>query len=84
VQRDLLNKVEPTLAPFTSNPELRAQFKHWSAVTDEFHKQIKQQPPSEAKDQWQKRYYRGLDMKGCPAANHQTKLRLNSFSDGSS
>jgi hypothetical protein len=84
VERDVLNKIEPKSAPLASNPTLRDEFKHWSSVTDEFHQNIKTRPPSEAKDQWQKRYYRGLDMKGCPAANHQAKLRLNPFSNESS
>ena len=79
IERDILSHVEPKIAPLSSNPDLHQQFRNWSAVTDEFHKKMRIAPPSEAKDQWQKRYYRGLDMKECPMPNHQTKLRLKSF-----
>jgi hypothetical protein len=82
IQRNVLNDVAPTIKPMASNPDLHQQFREWSAVTDQFHEKMRKAPPSQAKDQWQKRYYRGIDMKGCPAADHQSKIRLQPFSDG--
>ena len=40
-------------------------------------------PDSEAsREQWQRGYFRGVDVHGCPAEAHRVKLRLPDFVRG--
>jgi hypothetical protein len=83
VQRDALERMEPKLVPIESNPELGAQFTAWTQSRNSFQAEVAKKPPSAPTDQWQKRYYRGLDMKnraGTP--DHHAKLRLKPFEPG--
>lgn len=83
VQRGALDKFNPRFAPLSSAPALAQQFADWSCSRDAFQADIKRNPPRKPGDQWQKRYYRGADMRDAEGApDHQTKLRLKPFADG--
>jgi len=82
VQRGLLDKVEPEFHLLSSAPALQAQYDAWSRERDKFNDRLTVTGSAEQKERWQKRYYRGLDMKGKPGiADHEAKLRLPEFAD---
>lgn len=83
VQRDALERMEPKFVPLSANPDLERQFAAWSRSRDTFQADVKEKPPASTSDQWQKRYYRGLNMDDRQGvADHQAKLRLKAFADG--
>jgi hypothetical protein len=80
VRRGYLEEITPSLVPMAADPELLDQFKTWSRSRDEFHARMVREPPQAASDRWQKHYYRGVDAVGRQGSDdHQSKLRLNSF-----
>jgi len=81
VQRGEIDQWEPEILPMRENPDLLRQFTAWSASRDAFHARQARDQPSVAADKWQKDYFRGLDMDGHEADEHQTKLRLCPFKD---
>jgi hypothetical protein len=83
VQRAALERMDPKLVPLSANPDLLRQFDAWSASRSAFQSQVAKEPPKTASDQWQKRYYRGLDMDDRQGiADHHSKLRLKPFVPG--
>jgi hypothetical protein len=82
-QRDALERMNPKFVPLSDNPEAARQFAAWSESRNSFQAKVAEKPPSAPTDQWQKRYYRGLDMDDKPGvADHQAKLRLKPFVQG--
>jgi hypothetical protein len=83
VQRDALERMQPKLVPLDTNPDLAEQFAAWSRSRNSFQAAVAQQAPAAPTDQWQKRYYRGLDMDNrAGAPDHRAKLRLKPFEPG--
>jgi hypothetical protein len=80
VQRGVLNGVRPRLLPMSENPELQQQYREWSESRRGFNDDLKK-PQSDAQLQkWQKRYFRGVDMREAEGtADHQSKLRVRPF-----
>ena len=79
-ERDALERMNPKFVALEDDPEAASQFAAWSKSRNEFHAAVAERPPSAARDQWQKRYYRGLDMHDRPGArDHRAKLRLKPF-----
>jgi hypothetical protein len=82
-QRDALERMNPKLVPLNDNPDAARQFAAWSQSRNSFQAKVAEKPPSAATDQWQKRYYRGLDMDDKPGVpDHRAKLRLKPFVEG--
>lgn len=80
VERGLVERVHPRIAPIDEAPELKARFEQWSASRDAFQAQVSAHPPDAPSERWQKFYYRGSDAAGAPGPNdHQAKLRLGEF-----
>lgn len=80
VERGLLERFRPRMAPISEAPDLGRQFDAWSTSRDAFHAQMKAETPARKSDTWQKLYYRGLDSDGEPGApDHRAKLRLAEF-----
>jgi hypothetical protein len=80
VQRGALERMNPKLVALNHNPEAARQFAAWSESRNSFQAQVAEKPPSASTDQWQKRYYRGLDMDDKPGVpDHQAKLHLRPF-----
>ena len=75
--------MNPKFVPLNDNPEAARQFAEWSRSRDAFQAEVAKKPPSSNSDQWQKRYYRGLDMDDKPGVpDHRAKLRLKPFVTG--
>jgi hypothetical protein len=83
VQRNVLEQIEPKFLPMESEPELLRQFQDWSRSRLQFQASVQAHVPAAASDKWQKRYYRGIDMKDQPGVgDHRAKLRLKPFVSG--
>jgi hypothetical protein len=81
--RDALERMDPKFVPLNDNPDAARQFAAWSRSRDSFQAQVAEKPPLSGSDQWQKRYYRGLDMDDKPGVpDHRAKLRLKPFVKG--
>jgi hypothetical protein len=81
--RDALERMNPKFVPLNDNPDAARQFAEWSQSRNSFQAEVAEKPPASGSDQWQKRYYRGLDMDdkaGVP--DHRAKLRLKPFVTG--
>ena len=82
-QRDALERMNPKFVPLNDNPDAARQFAEWRRSRNSFQANVAKNPPTSGADQWQKRYYRGLDMddkSGVP--DHRAKLRLKPFVQG--
>jgi len=80
VERALLEKVQPRLAPMAADPALAERFAAWSQARDAFHRQMAKVPPATPSDKWQKHYYRGVGVEGRALVDdHLAKLRLQPF-----
>jgi hypothetical protein len=77
VQRGVLRDIDPVIAPLEG--DVAEQFAAWSKSRDEFHAEMAQNPPRSPNEKWQKRYYRGIDMRDVKAEGHEAKLRLKNF-----
>jgi hypothetical protein len=83
VQRGRIEAFQPRFAALAGDPDLAGQFADWNASRTAFHQRMTDTPSADAAGKWQKFYYRGTDAAGCPgAADHQTKLRVKPFADG--
>jgi hypothetical protein len=83
VQRDALERMNPKFVALNDNPEAARQFAEWSQSRNAFQAKVAEEPPATNTDQWQKRYYRGLDMDDKPGVpDHQARLRLKPFVPG--
>jgi Family of unknown function (DUF6065) len=81
--RDALERMDPKFVPLNDNPDAARQFAAWSQSRNSFQAAVAEKPPSSGSGQWQKRYYRGLDMDDKPGvADHRAKLRLKPFVAG--
>jgi hypothetical protein len=81
--RGALEQMEPKFVPLKDNPETMRQFTEWTHSRDAFQQEVARSSPASGSDQWQKRYYRGLDMDDKPGVrDHCVKLRLRPFIDG--
>ncbi len=80
IERQLVERVRPRIAPIETAPELKRQFDAWSASRDRFQAEVRRNPPTAPADKWQKLYYRGVDADGAPGCpDHRAKLRLPEF-----
>jgi hypothetical protein len=80
VQRGVLETIEPRFVPIENEAELKADFELWSVKRDEFHVAMRDNPPAQPADKWQKNYYRGVDPHGKQRIeDHKSKLRLAPF-----
>lgn len=80
VQRGILEQFEPKFVPFEEAPDVARQFHSWGESRTAFQAAVAKCPPAAPKDQWQKRYFRGVDMEDGVAEDHCTRLRLKPFS----
>jgi Family of unknown function (DUF6065) len=80
VQRTVLEQIRPRLLPLESEPEQAAHYAAWNNSRLEWLERMKRERPVRPVDQWQKRYYRGVDMTDQEVApDHRAKLRLAPF-----
>ncbi|WP_293977491.1 DUF6065 family protein [Sphingomonas sp.] len=82
VSRRAIEATEPSFHAIEDAPELKAMFEAWSISRDAFHRQMRETPPQDPAEKWQKLYYRGIQPDGQPgASDHQIKLRPQQFVD---
>lgn len=74
-----LDEMTPKYLPLEAAPELMEQFQAWCRSRSEFQAEVAKNPPSTPSAKWQKRYYRGIDMRDRNFAEHQAKLRVKPF-----
>jgi hypothetical protein len=80
VQRTVLEQITPRCLPMESEPQLEAHFATWNNSRLEWLERMKRERPVRPVDQWQKRYYRGIDMTDQEVVpDHLAKLRLARF-----
>jgi hypothetical protein len=81
VQRTVLETVRPRFLPIEAEPQLADHHAIWHQSRKEFlEKMQRERNPVAPVDQWQKRYYRGVDMLDLPVVpDHRAKLRLEPF-----
>ena len=81
VQRAVLETVAPRFRPIESEPQLAAHYAVWVQSRVDFNKMLReldQRLPTA--QQWQRRYFRGLDMTEQPVVtDHLSKLRTAPF-----
>ncbi len=80
IERGLIERTRPRIAPIEEAPALRQAFEEWSDSRDRFQAEMRVNPPDKPADCWQKYYYRGISASGAPgAADHQAKLHVRPF-----
>jgi hypothetical protein len=80
IQRTVLETIAPRFESLDADPALRERFFAWSRARDAFQASVAKSPPRTRADQWQKHYYRGVDVAGeALAVDHRAKLRLAAF-----
>jgi hypothetical protein len=80
IERAALERVEPELRLLSETSELKQEFDRWTRTRSQFNADLKEPGSTARSDEWQKRYYRGLDSKGRRATkDHRTRLRLLPF-----
>jgi len=79
-RRGELEEFVPRLAPIDCAPdELRASYDAWRAGRRDFLADLTRPGSAAVQAGWQKDYFRGLGPDGSTAADHQTRMRLRSF-----
>jgi hypothetical protein len=80
VQRAVLEHITPRFLQLESEPQLAGHYATWNNSRAAFLEALRREKPVLPVDQWQKRYYRGIDMTDqAVAPDHRAKLRLAPF-----
>ena len=81
-QRGLIDRVEPEIVDFDSDPETKARYEAWGRSRAQFLEDLKKPDSQAVQDKWQKMYYRGVMPEGGdPQTTHQIKLQPRPFED---
>ena len=83
LQRALLEQVQARWRPISETPDLADQHQRWNASRGHFLAELPDPESAAAREQWQRGYFRGVDLHGCPAKEHRVKLRLPGFTRAS-
>ena len=83
LQRALLEQVQARWRPISETPDLADQHQRWTASRGHFLQELPDPESAAAREQWQRGYFRGVDLHGCPAKEHRVKLRLPGFTRAS-
>jgi hypothetical protein len=73
IRLDLFGDVQAEMKKIDENPELKEKFQAWSKSRAEFNKN-----PRES-GEWQKNYFKGVDLEGKKAENHKTNPNVPEF-----
>jgi len=79
-RRGELESVLPSFKDIAKEPELNARHEEWLQSREQFLKDLDVPGSSARQTTWQKHYFHGGSPGGLQAPEHQTKLRLKSFS----
>jgi hypothetical protein len=82
VARGVVDTIEPEIRPMASDPELAEAYQGWVADRMSFSREMREPGTRANKEQWQKKYMRGLLPDGRSADGaHQTKVRPRPFAE---
>lgn len=74
VKLDVFDDMESAeIIPIEDNPELYGEYKEWSESRLQFNKKTR------ASDEWQKNYFKGVNLKGEKIEDHRTKPNVPNF-----
>ena len=82
VARGMLEKVDPEVHDLTEQPELESSYFAWARSRAHFNADLDDPTSTARRDEWQKRYFRGLgpdDVRAVATNEHRTALRLKDF-----
>lgn len=80
VPRNIVDKVDPTIRPLSSEPELCEMTTAWLQSKTEFNKALANHDALVTQQAWQKHYFQGVYPDGTQtSADHQTKIRAKPF-----
>ena len=82
LHRPLLHDARAEWRPLSETPELESQYRRWTQSRGHFLDELPDPDSAAAREQWQRGYFRGVDVDGCPAKEHRVKLRLPDFTRG--
>jgi hypothetical protein len=75
VRMDAFQDLQPELRNINDNPELKQKYQDWSSDRSKFLKGHRE------KGDWQKTYFKGVDLLGNKEENHKTNPNVPNFSD---
>ena len=78
-RRGELEEFAPQIVPISDDPALETAHAHWGESRDRFNEARKVPESEAAKEAWQKHYFQGNTPDGGVAPEHQTRLRLQEF-----
>jgi hypothetical protein len=82
-RRGELEAFRPEIREVEADPEIARGYRAWSQSREQFLAGLKE-PQSEAiRQSWEKHYFRGTAPSGAQAPEHQVKLKLREFEEGS-
>jgi hypothetical protein len=80
IRRGELETVEPELRQMSDAPDLKKMYEAWQQSRLTFNADLKQPGSPAQAQQWQKMYYRGVDIEGrLGTEDHRTRQRLKPF-----
>ncbi|HEX6290597.1 MAG TPA: DUF6065 family protein [Herpetosiphonaceae bacterium] len=82
-RRGELEAFRPEIHDIASAPAIHAGYRQWLGSREQFLAGLKLPTVRSAKDAWQKHYFQGTSPGGDHAPEHQVKLQLHPFDDGS-
>jgi hypothetical protein len=80
-QRGYIESFDPRVRDVRDDPQTAIAYQKWAASRSSFIEAVKSPESLAAQEKWQKHYFKGLDIDGRPAAEHQSKLELKEFED---
>jgi LPS sulfotransferase NodH len=81
VRRGDLERFAPELLPLSSDPDIEAKYKAWSASRSLFNADLRVAGSPAQKAGWQRDYVQGRTTRGESAPEHQTAIALRGFDD---
>ena len=82
IRRGELESFLPQQRDLHEEPELSEAHRGWARSRGGFIEALRNRQSSESKEKWQKDYFRGKDVNGTIAREHQSKLEIKSFQLG--
>jgi hypothetical protein len=79
--RGFIETFDPKVRDVRDDPPTAITYQKWAASRSSFIEDVKSPESLAAQEKWQKHYFRGLDIEGRPAPEHQSKLELKEFED---
>ncbi len=79
--RALLESFVPEIRDVRRHPEVFSAYMNWSNSRSKFLHNLKTTGPKTSNNGWQKHYFRGVELGGADAPQHQVKLELREFTE---